>query len=131
MSSPSPTRPIVVVLPVSPWSAPKRLRKQFAEVLALDTDVIYVTLPFGLRKPESNTDQMDGRVQILTLAGPPVPLRLLARLPALQAVYERMHAWRMQRRLRRIGHVSAIFRFTPTRLSLIDGTAPILADVAS
>jgi hypothetical protein len=119
MNESNAVRQTVLLLTVSPWDEPKRLRRQLAEVLSRDTDVIYVTLPFGMRKPACDTDRVDGRVRVLSLAGPPVPLRLLALLPALRAVYERMLAWRLQRRLRGTGHISAVFCFTSSHPSLL------------
>jgi len=103
----------IVVLTVSPWDEPKRLRKQLAEVLAQDSDVVYVTLPHGLRKPARNTDHMDGRIRILSLAGPLLPLRLIACSSILRAVYGRLLAWRLLRRLHGLGPVGTVFCFTP------------------
>lgn len=119
MSESNVARQTVLLLTVSPWDEPKRLRKQLAEVLSQDADVVYVTLPFGMRKPACSTGRLDGRVRVLSFAGPPMPLRLLAHLPALQAVYERTLAWRLQRRLRGTKHISAVFCFTASHPSLL------------
>ena len=79
-----PSKKTALVLTVSPWDEPKRLRKQLAEVLALDMHVVYVTRPYGFRKPAGNIDRMEGNIRVLSLASLPVPMRLLAKSPALQ-----------------------------------------------
>ena len=61
-------RRVVLVLTVSPWHEPKRLRRQLAEVLAIDRPVVYVTLPYGMRKPRRDAFETDGNVRTLSVA---------------------------------------------------------------
>ncbi|WP_263570863.1 glycosyltransferase family protein [Roseateles oligotrophus] len=109
----------MLLLTVSPWDEPKRLRRQLAEVLSQDSDIVYVTLPFGLRKPACNTDRMDGSIRVISLAGPPVPLRLFLRFPALRLAYERILAWQLGRRLVDTANISAVFCFTSNYPTLL------------
>jgi len=103
----------VIILTISPWDEPKRLRKQIAEVLATECEVVYVTLPFGMSKPAANVSSVDGRVQVVSLRGPLVPLRVLLRFRPLRFLYE----WRLLSRLRRSLPTSApaacLLCFTP------------------
>lgn len=102
----------ILILTVSPWDEPKRLRKQLAEVLAQDNEVVYVTLPYGFCKPASDIDHLDGNIRVLGLAGPLLPLRLMARFRLFRSVFERVLIWRLHRQLSNATHISAIFCFT-------------------
>jgi hypothetical protein len=102
----------IVVLTVSSWREPKRLRKQLAEVLSQDWDVVYVTLPYGLLKPSNNVDFVDEGIRVISLSGPIFPLRFLARLPWLRGAYEKLLGWRLRRRLGDRDEINAIFCFT-------------------
>ncbi len=102
----------IVILTVSPWDEPKRLRRQLADVLSFDSDVVYVTLPYGFRKPSCNIDRLDGSVRVLSLAGPLVPFRLLVRMRLLRRTFEHLVVWRLRYRLSKVGHISAVFCFT-------------------
>lgn len=109
----------VLVLTVSPWSEPKRLRKQVAEVLSADNEVTYVTLPYGLRKPNAFADDRDGRVRVIALPGPLLPLRLLHRFPVLTRLYQRLLGRRLHRALRATSRPRAVFCFTPDHPELL------------
>lgn len=108
-----------LILTVSPWDEPKRLRKQIAEVLALDMKVIYVTLPYGLCKPASSKDQTEGNIRILSLAAPPVPMRLLGASLIVQRIYERFLSWRLERKLRSVGEIRTVLCFTQMHSGLL------------
>jgi len=85
-----------------------------AEVLSAEGNVVYVTLPYGMCKPLRSREEVDGGIRVITLAGPPVPMRILGRLPQARATFERLIAWRLSRRLRGLGRISAVFCFTPS-----------------
>lgn len=110
----------IVILTVSPWDEPKRLRRQLADVLSFDSDVVYVTLPYGFRKPSGNIDRLDGRVRVLSFAGPLFPLRLLARLRLLRSAFEQLLAWRMRCRLSTVGDISAVLCFTSNYPAILE-----------
>lgn len=112
-------KPTALVLTVSPWDEPKRLRKQIAEVLALDMKVVYVTLPYGVCKPASSMDRTEGNIRILSLAAPPVPMRLLGTSLIFQWIYERLLSWRLERKLRSAGEIKTIFCFTQMHPGLL------------
>ena len=73
---------------VSPWDEPKRLRKQLAEVLAREMEVIYITLPYGMLKPKIDSDRTIENVRIISFSGPFLPMRLLVRFSILKWMYE-------------------------------------------
>lgn len=108
-----------LVLTVSPWDEPKRLRKQIAEVLALDLNVIYVTLPYGVCKPFFSADRTEGNVRILSFASPPIPMRLLGMSPVFQWIYELLLSWRLKRKLRSVGEIKTVFCFTQMHSGLL------------
>ncbi|MBX3622308.1 MAG: glycosyltransferase [Rhizobacter sp.] len=114
----------VIVLTISPWDEPKRLRKQLAEVLAKDFAVTYVTLPYGLRKPARDTDHLDGTIRVLSLAGPPLPLRVLNRLSPLRFAHESWLAKRLLRHLPGRGQIDAVFCFTSNHPTLLKHLHP-------
>lgn len=114
----------VIVLTISPWDEPKRLRKQLAQVLSKDFAVTYVTLPYGLRKPARNTDHVDGNVRVLSLAGPLLPLRILNRVSLLRPAYEWWVAKRLLRRLRGTGPIDTVFCFTSNHPTLLKHLHP-------
>ncbi|GAB4560821.1 MAG: hypothetical protein Tsb007_24650 [Rhizobacter sp.] len=114
----------VIVLTISPWDEPKRLRKQLAEVLSKDFAVTYVTLPYGLRKPARDTDHVDGNVRVLSLAGPLLPLRILNRVSLLRSAYEWWVAKRLLRRLRGTGPIDTVFCFTSNHPTLLKHLRP-------
>ena len=118
MSKCNPARQTVVILTISDWDEPKRLRKQLAEVLSRDMDVVYVTLPFGLHKPRSDSDRMDGNIRIISFAGPHIPFRFLHRFGAVRWVYERTLARRLNRFLKG-AEVHSVFCFTQLHPSLL------------
>ena len=105
-------RKTALVLTISPWDEPKRLRKQLAEVLAMDMDVVYVTLPFGAKKPSLNLDVTAGNIRVLSLSGMLIPMRLVVAFKPIHWLYERVVRWRLQRKLRLSGEIHAVFCFT-------------------
>ena len=119
----------VLVLTVSPWDEPKRLRKELTEVLSRDGEVIYVTLPYGFRKPSRDCDDREGTVRVVALAGPPLPLRVLRRSPLLWAAYERRVVQRLRHKLRDAPAIGAVFCFTPDHpfvVSAFNSKAPMI-----
>lgn len=100
-----------VILTISDWDEPKRLRKQLAEVLSRDMNVVYVTLPFGHRKPHSDSDRLDGDIRVISLAGPFAPFRLLHRFGPVRRFYEGLLARRLKRYLNGTA-VHSVFCFT-------------------
>jgi glycosyltransferase involved in cell wall biosynthesis len=102
-----------LVLAVSPWNEPKRLRRQLAELLSAERPVVYATLPWGRRKPAHDAKAVDGGVLTVSLRGPLTPLRWLLRNPRLRGRYEA----RLSRRLLRMldGHppIACALTFTP------------------
>lgn len=116
---------IILVLTVSPWDEPKRLRRQLTEVLSADGDVVYVTLPFGMFKPPHSRERGEGRIRVISLAGPPIPMRVLAGMPLVRSCFNRLTAWRLRRRLRSLGRIGAVFCFTPLFPDLLSRLAGV------
>jgi hypothetical protein len=116
----SPLSKLVLVLSVSSWDEPKRLRKQIAEVLSDEWNVVYVTLPYGLRKPAFSSDRMDEGVRVLEVAGPWLPLRWIFQYPFLRRLHARLLAKQVMHRLAGCGNPRAVFCFASQYSGLLD-----------
>jgi len=80
----------ILILTASTWREPARLRKQLTEVLAQDHEVVYVTLPYGLKKPKKSLLYRDGRVLVAEVGGPFIPLRWIFFIKPLKIIYEKI-----------------------------------------
>lgn len=119
MTNSKSSKQIAVVMTVSPWDEPKRLRKQLAEVLAREMEVIYITLPYGMLKPKIDSDRTIENVRIISFSGPFLPMRLLVRFSILKWMYERILAWRIKLKLPPESEIKVIFCFIPSYPSLL------------
>lgn len=111
MSNDAGMKETIAILTVSPWDEPKRLRRQLAEVLSADYNVIYITLPYRWKRPLCDDEWRDGEIRIINIAGPWIPFRILDRIKLFRRIFEIYLAWKLNKLIKKI-EIKTIFCFT-------------------
>ena len=101
----------IIILSPTLWSEPKRLRRQLAELLAKNMEVIYITLPFAFRNPEKTGEESHDRVRVVNLAGPNFPLRIILSSRSMRFFYCLKLKWEIKKIIPSISQADVIFSF--------------------
>lgn len=101
----------VTIFSPSSWSEPKRLRKQIAEIISQEVNVIYVTLPYAFNRPTQSSIETIGNITVIQIAGPPVPLSKILSTPALGKLYTVYLKWKLNKYSPLIRKSDAILSF--------------------